>query len=131
MGATIELWHKAIATRDDAILADLIAPDCAFQSPALHRVITGRAETLRYLRAAAQVLGTRDFRYIEQWEGARSAVLEFETRLDDIVVNGVDVIHWNDDGRINGFRVMIRPLKALQAVMGAMAAALVTDSSSY
>jgi len=84
----------------------------------------GRSITLAYLTAAVKVFGGNNFRYVGQWFGETSAVLEFVTEIDGIYVNGVDMIHWNDDERITDFKVMLRPFKALQTVMPAMAEAL-------
>lgn len=120
----IDHWHALMAARDPGGLADLIAEDCVFQSPAIHTPQQGKAITIKYLTAAFKVLGVPSFRYVEEWIGEQSAVLEFEVDLDGTQVNGVDIIHWNAEDRIIGFRVMVRPVKALQAVMPAMAAAL-------
>lgn len=110
--------------RDPSGLDDLIADDCVFQSPAVHTPQLGKAITIKYLTAAQKVLGVPSFRYVEEWVGASSAVLEFQLDLDGIQVNGVDIIHWNEADKITSFRVMIRPVKGLQAVMPAMAAVL-------
>lgn len=124
MAAAIEHWHALMDARDPAGLDDLIADDCVFRSPAVHTPQLGKAITIKYLTAAQKVLGVPSFRYVEEWVGANSAVLEFELDLDGIQVNGVDIIHWNDADKITSFRVMIRPVKGLQAVMPAMAAVL-------
>lgn len=121
MAAAIDHWHRLMRARDAAGLGDLIAEDCVFQSPAVHSPQRGKALTIKYLSAAQKVLGTPSFHYVEEWIGEHSAALEFELDLDGIHVNGVDIIHWNADDRITNFRVMIRPVKALQAVMPAMA----------
>ena len=120
----VDRWHEMMAARDPTRLDTLIADDCVFQSPAVHTPQRGKAITIKYLTAAQQVLGVPSFHYVEEWIGARSAVLEFELDLDGIHVNGVDIIHWNDDDLITGFRVMIRPVKGLQTVMPAMAQVL-------
>lgn len=124
MAAAIEQWHALMDARDPGGLNDLIAEDCVFRSPAVHTPQIGKAITIKYLTAAQKVLGVPSFRYVEEWVGANSAVLEFELDLDGIQVNGVDIIHWNDADKITSFRVMIRPVKGLQAVMPAMAAVL-------
>lgn len=124
MAAAVDQWHKMMAARDPGQLSHLIADDCVFRSPAVHTPQVGKAITIKYLTAAQQVLGVPSFRYVEEWIGDSSAVLEFELELDGIHVNGVDIIHWNVDDRITSFRVMIRPIKGLQAVMPAMAAVL-------
>jgi hypothetical protein len=74
-----------------------------------------------YLKTAVKVFGHSDFHYIEHWYNERSAILEFEATIDGIYVNGIDIIHWNDDEQIVSFKVMLRPLKALQTIMPAMA----------
>ena len=96
-----------------------------FRSPAVHTPQIGKAITLKYLGAAAGVLGNSSFRYTGEWRAERSAVLEFECEVaDGIKVNGVDIIAWNEGGLITEFKVMVRPMKALNAVVPLMAAAL-------
>ena len=121
---TIARWHDYMASGDPALLDDLIAEDCVFRSPAVHSPQVGKAITLKYLGAAATVLGTADFRYTGEWRARNSAVLEFESVVDGMSVNGVDIIHWGDDGRIVSFKVMVRPIKGLTALIAAMAARL-------
>jgi hypothetical protein len=117
----IQRWIDVIDNgRTDQIEA-LLAKNAVFYSPAVFTPQQGRAITLAYLTAAVKVLGDSDFSYVGQWFADRSAVLEFVADIDGIHVNGVDVIHWNDDDEIVEFRVMLRPLKGLQAVMPAMA----------
>lgn len=123
MGA-IEAWHDYVRARDPALLDALIADGAVFESPAVHRPQEGKAVTIAYLTAALRVLGTAEFRYLEEWRGERSAVLEFATVLDGLTVNGVDIIHWNEAGQITQFKVMVRPIKALNRLIEAMAVAL-------
>ena len=113
MPRPIEQWHQVVAGRDPAALKDLLAEDVVFVSPVVHTPQAGRPITMAYLHAAMQVLNNPSFRYLNQWFGADSAVLEFECVVDDISVNGIDMIHWNADGRIDHFKVMVRPLKAM------------------
>ena len=120
----IQRWIDIIDNGRTDGLAALLAENAVFYSPAVFTPQEGRATTLAYLTAAVKVLGGSNFRYVGQWFADRSAVLEFVADLDGIHVNGVDVIQWNDDGEIVEFKVMLRPLKALQAVMAAMAAQL-------
>jgi len=89
----------------------------------------GRALAAKYLRAAVVVLGNPTFRYIGEWFGERSAVLEFELTIDGVYVNGVDLIRWNAEGRIEAFKVMVRPLKGLQALIPLMARQLQADQA--
>ena len=120
-------WHAIVESRDMTRLADLLAPDVVFHSPVVHTPQAGRAITLKYLTAALHVLNNEHFRYVNECTSGRMACLEFETVLDGITINGVDLIHWNDDGRITTFKVMIRPLQAinkLHDLMGQMLARL-------
>ena len=120
----IQRWIDIIDNGRTDGLEALLAENAVFYSPAVFTPQEGRATTLAYLTAAVKVLGGSNFRYVGQWFADRSAVLEFVADLDGIHVNGVDVIQWNDDDEIVEFKVMLRPLKALQAVMAAMAAQL-------
>ncbi len=109
---------------DPAVLDDQLADDAVFYSPAVFTPQRGKALTATYLNAAAQLFGGTDFRYVEQWESDRSAILAFQATVDGVTVDGIDMIHWNDEGKIVSFKVMIRPLKGLQAVIPRMAALL-------
>lgn len=124
MPTPLAAWHALVESRDPAALDALLAEDAVFHSPALHKPQQGKARVKAYLSAAIQVLGSDSFRYVRELTGERDAVLEFETELDGLVVNGVDLIRWNDEGRITDFKVMVRPHKALEALMTRMAAAL-------
>jgi hypothetical protein len=121
----IERWISIIengrADELDALLADLLADEAVFFSPAVFTPQEGRQSTLMYLKAAANVFGATDFHYVEHWYKDRSAILEFAATIDGIYVNGIDMIHWNDDEQIVSFKVMLRPLKALQTIIPAMA----------
>ena len=122
--APIERWRETAKARDPARLEALLAEDVVFLSPVVHTPQRGKAITTKYLAAALAVLGGPDFRYVGQWLGETSAVLEFVTSIDGIEVNGVDIIGWNDEGLIDSFKVMVRPLKAIDVVRQRMAAAL-------
>lgn len=117
----IQRWIDYIGDHDPAVLDELLAEDAVFYSPAVFSPQQGRAKTAMYLNAAAKLFGGTDFHYVQQWYGERSAVLEFAATLDGVVVNGIDMIHWDEDGRIVSFKVMIRPFKGLQAVIPRMA----------
>ncbi len=120
-------WHDLVRSRDLAALDRLLADDVVFHSPVVHTPQRGKAITAAYLTGAMQVLGNDAFRYLRQIVGERDAVLEFVTAIDAIEVNGVDLIRWDDAGRIVDFKVMIRPLKAVNLVhqkMGEMLARL-------
>ncbi len=112
----IARWHAVVEARDMAALKDLIADEAVFESPVVHTPQVGKAITFKYLAGALQVLNNDTFRYTGEWRAERSAVLEFATEIEGIAVNGVDIISWNEAGRITHFKVMIRPLKAINLV---------------
>lgn len=118
--AVIEHWHRVVAERDMAGLDALLADDVVFHSPVVHTPQAGKGLTRMYLQAAMHVLGNDDFRYVGEWYAPRGAVLEFRTRLDDIEIDGIDMISWDDDGRITEFKVMVRPLKAVNLLHALM-----------
>ena len=109
----IDAWHEFVQSRDVGELEKLLAEDVVFHSPVVHTPQRGRAITLLYLRGAMQVLGTPAFRYAREIRGERDALLEFTTEIDGITINGVDLIRWDDSGQIVDFKVMVRPLKAI------------------
>ncbi|KAF0137057.1 MAG: hypothetical protein FD152_712 [Xanthobacteraceae bacterium] len=116
MPAAIRRWHDVAEARDVAGLDTLLAEEAVFESPVVHTPQVGKAITTRYLAAAFKVLNNEAFHYPNQWFGERSAVLEFATEIDGITVNGIDMITWDDNDRITHFKVMIRPLKAINIV---------------
>ena len=120
----IDGWHAYIRAPDPQALNGLLDPEARFDSPIVHTTQRGRAITAAYLTAAASVLGGPTFRYIGEWRSDDGAVLEFETTVGGKYVNGVDIIRCNDEGRIVEFRVMIRPLQAVNLVHEQMAAML-------
>ena len=122
-------WRAIAASHDAAGLDALLADDVAFVSPVVHRPQLGKALTKAYLSAAMSVLGNETFRYIGQWTGENSAVLEFVTIVDGIEINGADFIAWNEAGRIVGFKVMVRPLKAINLLHRLMAARLAASQA--
>lgn len=124
MPRPIEQWHQVVKSRDMRALQDLLAEDVVFVSPVVHTPQAGRSITMAYLQAALQILNNDSFRYPNQWYGADSAVLEFECEVEGISINGIDMIHWNADGRIDHFKVMVRPLKAVNKLHEMMARAL-------
>ena len=117
----IERWHRLVASHDPAGLDELLADDVTFESPIVYKPQVGRALARQYLHAALHVLDNEHFRYVNEWYGERSAVLEFETVIDGTTIQGVDLIHWNAADRIVRFKVMIRPLKAINLLHQVMA----------
>ena len=124
MAKVIEQWHALVESANPEGLDALLAEDAVFHSPVVHTPQRGKAITHAYLSAAFLVLFNGNFRYVKEIIGEHAAMLEFETEIDGITINGVDIISWNADGQINDFKVMIRPLKAIMLVKDKMAAML-------
>jgi len=120
----IAIWHQLVRTRDADGLDAVLADDVVFFSPVVHTPQVGRVVTKKYLAAAFRIFFNESFRYVRELRSERDAVLEFELELDDVSVNGIDMITWNDEGRIVAFKVMLRPLKALNLIHQKMAALL-------
>ncbi len=116
----IDTWHQLIEDRNAAGLDEILADDAVFHSPVVHTPQQGKALTKLYLSAAIMVLGGNKFEYVREVIGESDAVLEFTAELDGIIINGVDMVHWNEDGKIDDFKVMIRPLKAVNLLHGLM-----------
>lgn len=125
MSGPIQIWHRLVEERDAQGLDALLAEDAVFYSPVVHTPQVGKAITKKYLTAAFHVFFNESFRYVRELSDQRNAVLEFEVDLEGITVNGVDMIKWNDAGRITEFKVMLRPLKAVNLIHQKMAAMLV------
>lgn len=121
--AALARWHRVLDTRDAAGLAALIAEDAVFRSPAVHTPQSGRNTVVGYLTAAFTVLGP-GLTYEREWLGEDSAVLQFRTEVGGLDVSGIDMITWDEQGQIIDFTVMIRPAKALHAVIEHMGAEL-------
>lgn len=121
---TIAAWHELVRTRDVAALDALLADEAVFHSPVVHTPQAGRELTRMYLAAAFRVFFNDSFRYVREVVDAHDAVLEFQVEIDGIAVNGIDMIRWNAEGRIVDFKVMVRPLKAIELVHRRMAAML-------
>lgn len=120
----IEKWHDFVRGDTKQVLEELLADDVEFFSPIVFTPQRGKEITALYLMAASQTLGQGGFRYVKEVLAGDVAMLEFETTVDGKYVNGIDIIRINEDGLIVEFRVMIRPLQAVNAVHAAMGAML-------
>lgn len=119
----LQRWYDFIENHSDKALSDMLADDVVFHSPVVHTPQEGKAITFAYLSAAGKVLGGDHFTYVGEWLSDTGAVLEFQTEIDGIKIDGIDMITWNEAGLITEFKVMVRPLKAvnkLHEMMGLM-----------
>lgn len=118
---TMAAWHKLVQNRDAEALDNILAENVVFHSPIVHTPQEGKQITTLYLTAALHVLNNDSFKYLREVVSGSNAVLEFLTVIDGITINGVDMITWNEEGKITDFKVMIRPLKAINLIHKMMA----------
>ena len=121
MVTALDSWHDVIRNGDMSALETLIADDAVFHSPVVHTPQVGKAIVLKYLTAAAIVLMNDSFHYVREMAHEQEALLEFQATIDDIAINGIDHIRWNDNNQIVEFKVWVRPLKAIQKLHQVMA----------
>lgn len=121
---TLEVWHHILETQRLEDLNNLLADDAVFHSPVMHTPQVGKVLVSQYLSAAFHLFSQYSFTYVREIVSGNEAVLEFEAVIDGLYVNGVDVITWNDEGKIIDFKVMLRPLKAILLVQKKMLAQL-------
>ena len=121
----LKKWHEVIEKGSSpADLMAIIREDAVFHSPVVHTPQQGRKLVVAYLAAAGQTLGNESFAYVRELVDGENAMLEFTTEMDGIKVNGIDLIRFDADGLIVDFKVMVRPLKAVNKVWEQMAVML-------
>ncbi|MGB7656040.1 MAG: nuclear transport factor 2 family protein [Novosphingobium sp.] len=121
----VAAWHAYMHSHGDAeLLGALVAPEAVFHSPVVHTPQAGKAKVMMYLLAAAQVLGNDSFAYVRELVDGDHALLEFTATIEGIHVNGIDLITFDADGKITDFKVMVRPLKAVNKLWEMMGAQL-------
>ena len=121
----LKKWHEVIeGGSEPASLSAIMREDAVFHSPVVHTPQVGRPIVVAYLSAAGATLGNDSFQYLREIVDGNHAVLEFQTEMEGIQVNGIDMITFDDDGLITDFKVMVRPLKAVNKVWEMMAAQL-------
>tara|TARA_Y100001001_G_scaffold94660_1_gene92309 strand:+ start:1290 stop:1673 length:384 start_codon:yes stop_codon:yes gene_type:complete len=120
----LNAWHEVVKSKSSDQLQQLVADDAVFHSPLVHTHQAGKSLTVAYLTAAMHVLANDSFHYVREVSEGPHSILEFALELEGIAVNGVDMITWNDEGKIIDFKVMIRPYKAIETVRTRMAAML-------
>ena len=124
MNNPIAKWHEAVETKNMSILDEILAEDVTFHSPVVFKPIQGKAMTQLYLGAASVVLDNEHFKYVKEIIGERSAALEFTTEIEGVFIDGLDLIEWNESGKMTEFKVFIRPLQAVNKLHEKMMAML-------
>lgn len=123
--AGVAAWHAYMNSGGDAaLLSAQVADDAVFHSPVVHSPQEGKAKVMLYLLSAAKVLGNESFTYVREIVDGQDALLEFTSVIDGIHINGIDLIRFDNDGKIIDFKVMVRPVKAVNKLWEMMAAQL-------
>ncbi|MBQ4820152.1 nuclear transport factor 2 family protein [Aquimarina sp. MMG016] len=112
----LALWHQFVENRDTTKLDDLIADKAVLYSPVVWTPLQGKNIVSTYLIAACKIIATEDFTYVREVADHEHAILEFSTVIDGISVEGVDMLQFNDQGKLTEIKVMVRPLKAMNIV---------------
>jgi predicted SnoaL-like aldol condensation-catalyzing enzyme len=120
-------WHRLVDDRSPQGLDSLLADTVVFHSPIVHTPQVGKDIATQYLTAAFHVLVNDSFQYVREVAAGHDAVLEFQAEIEGITVNGVDMIKWDDEGKIVEFKVMLRPIKAINLIHQKMAAMLLAS----
>lgn len=129
--AGLARWHACMeGGSDPAALDALLAEDAVFHSPVVHTPQVGKRAVMAYLVAASHVLGNDSFRYVRELVDENEIMLEFVTQLDGTHINGVDIIRFNEAGMMSDFKVMVRPLKAINKVWEMMASQLQAEQAA-
>ena len=126
----IESWHKVMVSGDVSTLPELLHEDAVFHSPVVHTPQTGKAKVMMYLSAAATVFDDAQFTYTREIIGQDLAMLEFTSVVEGIEINGVDIITWDENGKITDFKVMVRPVKAVNKLWEKMGEMLELQKSA-
>lgn len=124
-------FRAAVEARDMAAIEALLADDVVFRSPVAHKPYPGKPITAAILRAVIQVF--QDFHYVREIDGGENHALIFQAKVDGLDITGCDFLHYNAEGKIDDFMVMVRPLKAAEALakeMGARFDQIVADAQS-
>ena len=113
-----DAFKEAVFSGEIERIGDVLAEDVVFRSPAVFKPYQGREATMFVLRAVSRVL--EDFEYVDRFAGDDGELLLFSARVGDREVDGIDLLRFDQDGRVRELMVMIRPLSALRAVVEAM-----------
>lgn len=128
--SNLQRWYEFMQEENISALQDMLHDEAVFTSPVVHTPQRGRALVTGYLSAASKVLGGESFKYVREFDCGDRAVIEFVCEIDGIEINGIDMIEWDEDGKITDFKVMVRPLKAIQKLHQKMAEMLEAQDSA-
>ena len=112
----LDTWHNFVKNKNYEDFSDFIDDDAVLYSPIVFTPIKGSFMVGMYLMAAAEIIGNGSFKYVREVCDNENAILEFETEINGITVEGVDMIQFTKDGKLKEIKVMVRPLQAVNVV---------------
>ena len=126
----IENWHQVMRTGNVSTLPHILHDEVIFHSPVVHTPQIGKAKVIMYLSAATCVFEDTGFTYTREISGDGQAMLEFTSVLDGVEINGVDIVSWDKNDLITDFKVMVRPVKAVNIIWEKMGKMLELQKSA-
>ena len=126
----IENWHQVMRTGNVSTLPHILHDEVIFHSPVVHTPQIGKAKVIMYLSAATCVFEDTGFTYTREISGDGQAMLEFTSVLDGVEINGVDIVSWDKNDLITDFKVMVRPVKAVNIIWEKMGEMLASQKSA-
>jgi len=112
----LKRWYDYMLSHNFDVLDELLADEVVFYSPVVHTPQRGKKITKMYLMAAEKVLGGADFKYTKEIIGPQQIMLEFTNVIEGVLINGVDIVSYNEENQITEFKVMVRPLQGMQKI---------------
>lgn len=122
MNSNLERWHQVVFDRDMDLLSELLDDGVEFHSPTVWKPKIGKDVTHFILTSVIDIF--QEFRYHREWIDGNDMALEFSAGVRDKNIKGLDLIKWNDEGKIVHFEVLVRPLNGVQALLDEMTARL-------
>ncbi|MDE2427200.1 MAG: nuclear transport factor 2 family protein [Burkholderiales bacterium] len=131
VAATLKTWHSMIASQDLSKLSDIVHPQAVFRSPMAHQPYASSQAVVLILTTVSGVF--QDFVYHREFctDDGLNVILEFSATVADKQLKGIDMIRFDEDGKIVEFEVMIRPMSGLQALGQEMGARLAQYLPAY
>jgi len=107
-------WRDLFAMENMPPVRDMLAEDIQMHSPAMHQVQRGPDLIADYITAAHEIFTRWDLDYVRAFQNGNEICMEFEGEIEGVTLNGVDIIRWNADDKIDDFKIMIRPASGLK-----------------
>ena len=112
----LDTWHDFVKNKNYENISDFIDENATLYSPIVFTPVKGSFMVGMYLMAASEIIANGKFKYVREVVDSNNAILEFETEINGIIVEGVDMIKFTKEGKLKEIKVMVRPLQAVNVV---------------